>query len=215
MTAALRRLSAIGLLLLAVAPACSPHKALWELGLGSWTTELVVVRLVPRHVFWEVQLAGHGLSLQVYVPESEACAAVLRVEQRVDYVERGPGGRFVRDDLHCDTVGIGAPLIGRARQPRGPSSASMVPRAQATFQTVFTDDEVVMLRGRFPLANRVGWAGSGDTIAVVANDPSCHRAVEGGRASMEFRAAGRNTLSLISGKQLCRIVGLILPPAPE
>ena len=82
-------------------------------------------------------------------------------------------------------------------------------------RVVFEDEEVMLLRGRFLLASRIGWAGGRDSVAVVPNVSRCQLAAEGGVASMEFRPAGRNTLSLVSREGPCRIVGLIIPPSTE
>jgi hypothetical protein len=192
---------------------CNWRRNMWRMGLGSWATDLTVYRVVPRWVYIESTLVGHGLSLTVYTPASAECAHVMQPEQPVDYVERGVGGRFLRDDVQCDTVGIGPPLVQRTRGGRGGSlRTTPIPREQATFQVVFEDEEVMLLRGRFVLASRIGWSGGHDSIAVVPNESRCRLAVEGGVASMEFRPAGRNTLSLVSREGPCRIIGLVMPP---
>jgi len=184
--------------------------------MGSFATDLSVVRLVPRGQYLEVSLLGHGLSLDVYTPRNEACSRVLEPEVQVDYVERGIAGRLERDGRSCDAVGIGGSRVRRARQPRGSDlRSSPIPRAQATFREIHRDEEVILARGRFPLASRVGWRGAGDTVAVVPNDEICRGALEGGVASMEYRPAGRTTLSLVGSGALCPIIGLILPLGTE
>ena len=192
---------------------CSWRKTLWEVGLGSFATDLSVARVVQRHTYLEATLVGHGLALTVYVPASEECAFVLKHEEPVDYVERGIGGRYEREGVSCDAVGIGDPLIRRARQPRSSSQrSSLLPRSQATFSKLYEDDGVIMLRGRFPEATRIGWALAEDCVAVVENTPVCRKAAEGGVASMEYRPSGRNTLALVSSQGLCRLIGLVIPP---
>jgi len=86
-----------------------------------------------------------------------------------------------------------------------------VPRAQATFRTLYEDEDVVLLRGRFPLASRIGWSRGDDSVVVVGNVERCRGPVEKGVASMEYRQAGRNTLTLVGVGGLCRIEGLIQP----
>jgi hypothetical protein len=197
-------------LVLLLAPAgCSWRATLWQLGLGSFTTELSVARVVQRDAYLETTLIGHGLSHTVYVPASEECKFVMASEEILDYVERGVAGRFSREDVECESVGRGEPFA--KRKPRI-TTASPVPRKQATFATRYEDEEVILLRGNFPLAGLIGWPGGPDTIAVVPNDSRCRAALEGGVASMEYRASGRNTLSLVSNEGPCRIVGLIQPP---
>jgi len=192
---------------------CSWRKTTWELGMGGFGMELIVAHLDERGPYLDVGLAGHGLYLRSFVPASDVCRAVLRPEAEVKYVERGVGGRFEREEHSCDAVGFGDPLIRGARQPRAAGRRSgPVPRAQATFRTIYEDADVVLLRGRFPLASKIGWAGGQDSVAVVDNVARCRRPVEKGVASMEYRPAGRNTLALVGDKGLCRIEGLIQPP---
>jgi hypothetical protein len=123
------------------------------------------------------------------------------------------GGRFEREGQSCDSVGFGDPLIRRARQPRaGTLQGVPVPREQATYRILYEDADVVLLRGRFPLAFTIGWTGGGDTVAAVENVDRCRGPVEARVASMEYRPAGPNTLALIGDGGLCRIEGLIQPP---
>ena len=208
-------LTALLLLLLAADGCGSRGRKGWELGFGSFATDLSVARVVPRGDYLDVSLVGHGLSLDAYTPRSEACNQVLLPEAQVDYVERGVAGRLRRGDVSCDAVGIGGSRVQRARQPRRSDLRSTpIPRAQATFREVHRDEEVILVRGRFPLASQVGWSGGGDSVAVLPNDPVCQGALAGGVASMEYRPAGRTTLSLVGAQALCPIIGLILPLDP-
>jgi hypothetical protein len=188
------------------------RKTAWQAGLGSFATDLDVVSVSTRGDYLDATLVGHGLSLTVFAPNSEACASVLAPEASVDYVERGIAGRLKRDGAVCDAIGYGAPLVQRARRPRGQDLRSTpVPRAQATFQTVHEDDEVILLRGRFPLASHVGWSGGEQAVVAVPNEPVCRAAAEGGVASMEYRPAGHTALVLVGRDALCPIIGLMLP----
>jgi len=191
---------------------CSWRKSAWELGMGGFGMELFVAHLDERGRYLDVGLAGHGLYLRSFAPASEECRAVLRKGTSVGYVERGIGGRFEREGQSCDAVGFGDPLIRGARRLRdGSLRSSPVPRAHATFRTIYEDADVLLLRGRFPLASKIGWVGVEDSVAVVSNVAHCRDPVERGVASMEYRPAGRNTLALVADGGLCRIEGLILP----
>lgn len=204
-------------LLLAVADGCGSRgrKLAWELGLGSFATDLSVVRVVPRGDYLEASLVGHGLSLDVYAPRSDTCSQVLESEAQVDYVERGVAGSLEHRGVSCDAVGIGGARVQRARQPRGSDLRSTpIPRAQATFREIYRDEEVILVRGRFPLASRVGWGGGGDSVVVLPNEPVCRDALEGGVASMEYRPSGRTTLGLVGARALCPIIGLVQPLGP-
>ncbi len=211
----MRRLALALLLVVTAGCESSGPRAAWQLGFGSFATDLSVVRVVPRGDYLDTTLVGHGLSLDVFTPASAVCARVLEPEGRVDYVERGIAGRLERDGESCDAVGIAGTRVRRARQPRRQSlRSSPIPRAQAHFRPTYEDDDLILLRGRFPLAFHVGWSGGGDSIAAVPNESVCRGAVEGNVASMEFRPSGRTSLSLVGRDGLCPIVGLILPSGP-
>jgi hypothetical protein len=218
MDATRRRLGfplALGALLaLATSSACSWRRHAWELGLGGFVSEMRVVHVERRGPYLDAVVANSELELRAFAPADATCAQVLAPEATVEYVERGIGGRFTRGELTCDAAGIGDPLLQNARRPRGSDLRdSPVPRAQATFREIHRDEDVIVLHGRFPLASRVGWARGDDSVAVVSNTPPCRAAVGGGVASMEYRPAGANTLTLLGSEGPCRIEGLLRPPA--
>jgi hypothetical protein len=207
-----RRLGAVALAAALCAGGCSWRRSAFELGFGSFATDLRVVDVAQRGPYLDARLAGHGLNLRTFTPASEVCRAVLQPDAAVDYVERGIAGRLERGQS-CDAVGIGEPLVNRARKPRATSlGGSPVPRSQATFERLYDDADVILLRGRFPEVARIGWSGGSDTVVAIPNSPACGSAAEGGVASMEYRAAGAHTLSLVGADGLCPIVGVLLPP---
>jgi hypothetical protein len=208
------------LLVVSTLLACNTQKTLWGLGLGSFTTDLTVSGVATRSEWLDALVEGHGLSLRTFVLANDVCRRVFEPGAPIDYVERGIGGRFVRGDDSCDAVGFGSPMIDRARRGRpGSLRTAPIPREQATFRVIFEDEEVILARGRFPLARALGWTGSGDSIAVFPNTELCRVPLERGVASMEFRASGRYTLTLVSSGGQCPFEGLIQPagqaPAPE
>ena len=159
---------------LGVAGCSSWRKTTWELGMGGFGMELLVAHLEERGPYLDVGLTGHGLNLRSFAPASDVCRSVLRPGAAVSYVERGVGGRFEREGQSCDAVGYGDPLIRGARQPSaGSLRSSPVPRAQATFRTIHEDADVVLLRGRFPLASKIGWAGGEDGSPLPRRPPGC------------------------------------------
>jgi hypothetical protein len=188
-----------------VQPGCSTRSMIGRSG------ELAVSSLVTRGPYLDVTVQDDDVAVRVFADAADAdCKAVLSVGNPVEYANRGVAGRITADGLRCDLVGIGDPFIRRVSQSRGLAS-DPIPRAQATYERIYEDDDVALLRGRFPLTGRVGWAGGVDTVVVVQARDTCRRAIDSGVASMEFRPRGINTLALVSGKGLCRIDGLILP----
>lgn len=177
-----------------------------ELGGGG----LRVERVAERAGYLDVSLVGSGIAMRSFTAADGVCRRVLERDRKVGYLERGIGGRFTRGDERCDAIGIGDPRLRRSNRPRGGGNRP-IPRGQASFRTIYEDADVLMLRGRFPLTDRVGWSGGRDSVAVVANSDRCRTATASGTASIEFRPTGANTLALVARDGLCRIEGLILP----
>ncbi len=191
---------------------CNPQKTLWQLGLPTFRTPFTVGSLVERGGYLDATLAGSGFELRTFAPADDLCRVVLEPETQVEYVAVGPVGAFRRGDEQCHAVGIGSLREWRNRRPATQSLRDTpVPRVQASYRVVHRDDEVIFLRGRFPLASNLGFAGGGDTIAVVPNVPLCQRPIESGVSSMQFYPSGRRVLVLVSDRGLCDIVGLIQP----
>ena len=84
-------------------------------------------------------------------------------------------------------------------------------RAQADYRKIYEDSQVAFLRGRFPLASKVGWVGLDDLIAVVPKIPNCEAPLSRNTSSMEYYPAGRYVLTLVSYRGQCPIQGLITP----
>ena len=76
-----------------------------------------------------------------------------------------------------------------------------------------SDDELVFLRGRFPLAATLALPIGFDAVAVIPNSSECSLFLERPSAFMEFRSQGP-PLVLMSGAQECVVLGLALPPPP-
>jgi hypothetical protein len=205
-------LLALGLLVGALS-ACNTQKAGFQMGAPGVGTDMAVSKLKQRAGYLDVTLAGNGWSLRTFLPANEVCTRVTRGEAAVRYLNSGPYGTVERDGERCEAAGMGSLHEWRDRQPRS-QSASIIPSGRAEFRTVYEDEEVVFLRGRFPQTGRVGFSGMGDSIAVVANSAVCQRPIESGRATIEFFPGGRNVLTLGSRDGRCPIEGLIRPLGP-
>lgn len=209
-----RLLLLLPLLALAL-PACSWRRTAWQLGLGSFATELLVARVDRRGPYLDASLVGHGLSLEVMAPDTELCRRVFAPEARVDYVERGIGGHYVREGETCIAAGGGLGLVG-SRMPRATTlTETPIPRSQASFMVLHVDEEMLLLRGRFPETRRIGWTGFDDTVVGVPNIPVCRSAIEGGVASMEYRVDDRQRLTLVGDRGLCPIATVARPLPAE
>jgi hypothetical protein len=100
-----------------------------------------------------------------------------------------------------------APLAPRGRddaQQPGPLDSS-----PARWTILYEDSEVLLLRGRFPVASRVGLANTFDVVAMVPNDDVCGPVARSGAASLVFRPSGNRVLQLGS----CSVLGVAAPPS--
>jgi hypothetical protein len=190
--------------------ACSPKQAAWQLGLPNSRTGFVVLTVAPRGGYLDAVLKGPNFDLRTFLPDTEECRMVMIPEAEVDYVEGHPGGSFQRGDVTCDSAGIGSLAEWRDRRAR--LSGPPQPRAQASFRRTISDNDVIFVRGRFPLSGLVGWTSFSDTVAVLPNTPSCRSRADAGVASLEFRQSGPDPLILV-GEDPCPLIGLIRPLA--
>lgn len=202
------RMLLVGLALVA----CNPSKTAFQLGIPGNRTELTVGRVTPRFGFLDTTLYGSGWTLRTFLPASEVCGRVVATETGVEYLSDGPYGTLVRGEERCVPSGIGSLREWRNRRPRGSSGReSIIPSAQANYRVVYEDEEVALLRGNFPLAYKLGFAGMGDLIAVVPITALCRPAIERTTSTLEYFHAGRNVLTLSSSQGRCNIEGLIRP----
>jgi hypothetical protein len=190
--------------------ACSTKKAAFDSGLPGIRTGMVVEAVSPRGPYLEAKLKMEGHDLEAYVLPSDECRAVFQVSETLSHVASGPQGSYRRGDHQCDGLGIGNLEFWRDRSRR--TTKAGIPRAQASFRVLYSDDEVALLRGSFPLAKYMGFTGVNDLVVVVPRSPECEGSIEKGVASMEFRGKGNRALSLLGGKEPCQMRGLIQPP---
>jgi hypothetical protein len=210
-----RRSRRIALAWLALAVvACNPSKSVFQLGVPGGHIEMTLAKVTQRHGYLDTELHGSGWLLRSFLPANEVCARVVSTEQGLQYLSAGSYGTLVRGDDRCEAVGIGSLREWRNRRPRGDSArGSIIPSAQASYRLVYQDEELVFLRGNFPLAGRLGFAAMGDAIAVVPRLPVCQRAIESETSTLEYFHAGSNVLTLSSNQGRCPIEGLIRPLA--
>jgi hypothetical protein len=193
--------------------ACSTSQQ-WQLGVPGTGFDLSVTRVETRGEWLDVWLHGGDLTLRSFVPASPECAALLRPERTLRF-SQGGSGSFVSGDQRCDAAGIGTLEEWRDRRRDPPGLLeSPVPHAPADYDVIYRDDDVAFLRGRFPLADRLGWTSLADTIAVVPRRAACEDVLTRQVATLEYFARGSPVLALIGGETRCPIVGLLRPGAP-
>jgi hypothetical protein len=176
------------------------------------STRVTLSEVQRRGAFLIVRFEDRDAQLTFYAPAaSDACTSLLRPGATVTYRKHGNFGRFEEGELRCDPVGVGSLAAWRDRRRRDSRDRTPVPRAQANFREVERYEDVVLVRGRFPLASRVGVPAGFDLIAFVPPVEECRRPLELGTASMEFLPAGRTAIRLVGERGPCPVLGFARP----
>lgn len=208
--------SALGLVALAVGCGGASDVGRYaEQRLNPFAATRVALLAVDRQgPFLSVGIRDRGAELAFYAPAADAaCAELLRPEATLTWRRHGNFGRFENDDLRCEATGVGSLAAWRDRRPRDRRDASAVPRAAVAFREVGHEADVTLVRGRFPLASRVGVPSGFDLIAFLPRTDACAPLVARGLGTMEFRAAGRDAIRLVgSAGAPCPVLGFAMPP---
>jgi len=214
----IRPILVLGLVVVVAAvTACNPRRNLLLAGLPWVESEMSVTRVELRDGYLDATLQnGGGTTLRVFGPASPRCGRVLAAEATVTWTFEGAVGTASRDGERCVATGVGRLEEWRDMRP-DPTGlrTTPVPREQATYRRVYADEEVIFLRGRFPLVRLLDWTGLDDTIAVVPNEPACQGPAERGVASLQYYPGGEPALALLSGDRLCPVEALLRPPGRE
>ncbi len=139
-------------------------------------------------------------------PNNPTCAAMLKVEAPLTYTQRGIFGRTTSaDGSVCDPVGTAS--LTKWRRRRGRQEGEMAPSSRADWKIIHRDNEVLLLRGRFAVASRLGLGSTWDAVMMVANDDLCRPIAESGNATLTFRTSGSRVLDLGA----CPVIGIASP----
>ena len=179
------------------------------IGMPGATVPAKIHSVVKRGEFLDTLIEGNKVPPRLFFRTADGCENVLVEGHIVEYVMSGRWGRLRSGEVSCDPAGIGDPTWWRSRQSHG--SGRMNPTAPTPYTKIYQDQEIALLRGRFPLTARIGWQSYGDTIAVIPNEPPCTNLLDQTIATMEYRAIGDAALLLMTREGNCRIVGLIAP----
>ncbi len=169
-----------------------------------------VVQATPRGMYYVARLRGDGLDLRFFVPATDDCRDLMETSLPLSYRRSGLFGELSDGEKRCDMAGVASLAAWRDRLGRVEGKA--FPRGFARFEEVFRDEEVVLLRGRFPLLNRIRMPSGVDAIAMVPTNAECMGPVSEGQASIEFSDSSRWAYRLVSGMGPCEIEGFALPP---
>jgi hypothetical protein len=172
-------------------------------------TSSSVTSVVERGPFLDTQITQGGKSRRYFAPQTEPCRGVLKPEAPIEYVALGPLGQLESGEVVCVPVGIGTLAAWRDQRPR--PMVGPLPARQATYRLEYQDQDLAILRGRFPLLGLIAWPGLGDTLVVIPQTPACKPLMQRDTATIEYRVAGPDPYVLLSGDERCPVQGLIQP----
>lgn len=172
-------------------------------------TSSTVQSVVERGPYLDVEISQRGSTWRYFAPAKEPCLGLLKAEAAIEYVSLGPLGQFQSGQVVCDPVGIGSLAKWRDQRPR--PQVGPLPARQADYKIEYEDQDLVMLRGRFPLLGLIAWPGMGDTVVVLPQTPPCQSLMKQSTATIEYRVAGPDPYVLLAGDKRCPIQGLIQP----
>jgi hypothetical protein len=170
-------------------------------------TPSVVTRVDQRGPFLDATLGDW----RFFFHDEPTCQAVLELGAQVSYHDSGPLGSVDSEAGACEPIGVGSLEAWRSLRGRGMDDKPK-PRAQTVSREMYRDKDVVLLRGRFPLASRARMRGD-DIVAVLDADDACVPKISSSEqtGTMEYKQSGRPPFRLFLGGESCTIVGFIKP----
>lgn len=204
----------IGVALGLLALACSADRAIYDAALPGTGTGAELVWLGVHDGYLDVEVETAGKQLRFLLREADPeCTELRNVDSPIQYRNSGPLGQLQTENLTCEPVGLLSLAEWRSRQRR--RGSGLVPRAAAAWSQIYRDDDWVLVRGRFTLASRLGWAGSVDTVALFEPGPVCDPIIARGVGTLVFYYGGRNVLALLGNGAVCPLLGLAIPLDPK
>ena len=204
------------LVLIGLAAACGQVRVAERHQVPFTATTMSVERVIERGYWLEVTLLSPRLNRLFYFARDEPCREILEQGTEIPYRRTGGFGFVAKGELRCDVAGIGQLRQWRGSRVRAGTGTSRArPRRRANYRSFWSDEEIVMLRGDFPLATMVSWPRADDTIAVFKREERCSRTLERGSAFIEFNPNGPSPLILVQEGGGCALEGLIRPGSAQ
>ena len=161
--------------------------------------------------YLDATLSNERFSLRFFFPRSADCLALVTSGVEARYLRVGSLGRIVDEERRrCEPIGVASLREWRDRQPRR-RSPYLTPRVQVAFRTIFEGQDLVLVRGRFPLALEIRWPAAMDTVAMLPARSVCDEPRRRGKATMEYHATGPEPFVLVGSEGNCPILGFASP----
>ena len=161
--------------------------------------------------YLDATLSNQRFSLRFFFPQSADCLTLIRSGAKLRYLPIGSLGSVVDEERRrCEPIGVASLGDWRDQQPRR-RPPHRTPRVQVEFRTIFEGEDLVLVRGRFPLALEIHWPAAMDTVAMLPASPACDQARQPGKATMEYHATGPEPFLLVGEGGSCPILGFAAP----
>jgi hypothetical protein len=201
--------------------ACTATRTtLWSWKMPGIGEEGTVQNVTKRSTYLDATLKVEEHEYRFLFPGGYRCTQVIKPGATIEYTSFGhiPAVRGSEGD--CDPIGI-LSLKEWVNQHR----AQMTPartKAEVSFKVFYRDDDVAFARGEFEFARPVTFRekrGAGlerplsirkriGVIAVIPNTPECQQPLADGKATAEFQPDAEAPYQLLSGADVCPILGL-------
>ncbi len=186
------------------------QEVLMELGVPTEVGEAQVMDRIQHGGYVLATLQFESTQARFLVPASPECFRVLQIPGRVDFTREGRVGDMVRGVTHCEAVGIASLEAWRDRSSR-PFSSALPAGEEATFNPFYVDAGVILVRGSFPQATRIGWRPTDDVVAMLPRNAACDAVASAGKGKMAFWDTGTPAFAISVGDQHCAVTGLADP----
>jgi hypothetical protein len=196
--------------LIALACATAPPAA--EPEQSSKTRSLVrISEVLTVGPYLDATLSNQRFSLRFLFPGHGDCLAMIRSEAKLRYLHIGSLGSVVDEEKRrCEPIGVASLGDWRDQQPRR-RPPHRTPRVQVAFRTIFEGENLMLVRGRFPLALEIRWPAAMDTVAMLPAGPVCDELRQRGKSTMEYHATGPEPFLLVGERGSCPILGFAAP----
>jgi hypothetical protein len=161
--------------------------------------------------YLDATLTGEASRHRFFFPASSDCRKVVVEGGEARYGIVGPFG-LLRDEegTYCEPVGVASLATWRDALPRR-RSLYLVPRVQAAFRPIHEGSQLLLVRGRFPLALEIRWPEPMDSVAVLPDVAACRALLREPSATMEFHAKGADVFVLVGTEGRCSVLGFAIP----
>lgn len=203
-----------------IATGCQATKmTLWSWKMPGIGTRGEVLSVTKRATYLDATLKVESQEYRFLFPGRYECTQVIQTGASIEYASFRHLPAVRSSEGSCDPIGILSLKVWVERH-----RAQMTPARSGhdvSFDVFYRDDEVSLARGEFEFARPVAFRhrrGAGretslslekniNVIAVIPNQPECEKQLTEGKARAEFHPEQGDPYQLVSGADVCPVLG--------